>query len=160
MKDKILEHRVYPAIFHKEEDGYWVEFPDLPGCVTQGKTLEETFKMAKEALALYLDGEEDIKPSNIESIPVNGSDRVMLIEADNGDDIQHFKKSEIPQTIENGLEAKGFTQYQVSQILGVDKAYISRISKGERIPSPEMAKRIALLLGFDWRIFYSDNNRL
>ena len=27
--------KVYPAIFH-EEDGYWVEFPDLEGCQTLG----------------------------------------------------------------------------------------------------------------------------
>ena len=26
----------YPAVFHKEDnDTYWVEFPDLPGCLTQ-----------------------------------------------------------------------------------------------------------------------------
>ena len=25
---------MYPAIFHaEEEDGFWVEFPDLPGCI-------------------------------------------------------------------------------------------------------------------------------
>ena len=35
--------KVYPAIIHKE-DGYWVEFPDLPGCNTCGSTLEETLK--------------------------------------------------------------------------------------------------------------------
>ena len=27
---------VYPAIFHKETDSYWVEFPDLEGCHTYG----------------------------------------------------------------------------------------------------------------------------
>ena len=30
-----MEKIIYPAIFHKDEGhGYWVEFPDLPGCVT------------------------------------------------------------------------------------------------------------------------------
>ena len=30
----------YPAVFHVSEDnsGYWIEFPDLPGCFTEGKT--------------------------------------------------------------------------------------------------------------------------
>lgn len=160
MKRETIEHRIYPAIFHKDEQGYWVEFPDLPGCNTQGETLEEAFKMAKEALALYLDGEQDVKPSLVENIRVEGNDRVMLVEAADGDDIEHFKKSEIPEAFENGLKNKGFTQYQVSQILDIDKAYVSRIAKGERIPSPDMAKRIGVLLGFDWRIFYSDNNRI
>ncbi len=45
--------KVYPAIFH-EEDGYWVEFPDLNGCVTEGNTIEEAMSMAQEALGLWL----------------------------------------------------------------------------------------------------------
>lgn len=44
---------VYPAIFH-EEEGYWVEFPDLPGCQTYGDDLNATVKYAQEALAGYL----------------------------------------------------------------------------------------------------------
>ena len=45
---------VYPAIFHKEEDAYWVEFPDLEGCHTYGSTISETMEAAQEALAAYL----------------------------------------------------------------------------------------------------------
>ena len=108
---------------------------------------------------MYLDGEQDITPSLVENISVGGNDRIMLVEANSGEDIKHFYKSEIPETFENGLKEKGFTQYQVSQILDIDKAYVSRIAKGERIPAPDVAKRIGLLLGFDWRIFY-DNSRL
>lgn len=46
--------KVYPAIIHEEDGGYWIEFPDLSGCFTNGSTLEETMEMAKEALGLYL----------------------------------------------------------------------------------------------------------
>ena len=51
----------YVAKLTQESDGgYSVEFPDIPGCITQGDTLEETLAMAKEALELtledYLDG--------------------------------------------------------------------------------------------------------
>ena len=45
--------KVYPGIFHKE-DGYRVEFPDLPGCQSCGDTLEQTMEFAAEALGLYL----------------------------------------------------------------------------------------------------------
>ena len=45
----------YPAVFHEEEKGYWVEFPDLPGCFTQGDSEQEALSMAKDALGLYLD---------------------------------------------------------------------------------------------------------
>ena len=46
----------YPAIFHYENNGYWVEMPDIDGFVTQGDTVEEAFSMAREALGLCLEG--------------------------------------------------------------------------------------------------------
>ncbi len=45
--------KIYPAIIH-EEEGYWIEFPDLEGCQTVGDTLEELMSNAQEALGLYL----------------------------------------------------------------------------------------------------------
>lgn len=45
----------YPLRVHKaEEGGYWAEFPDLPGCVTEGDTLKETLDNAQEALSGWL----------------------------------------------------------------------------------------------------------
>lgn len=44
----------YPAIVHKEEQSYWLEFPDLPGCQTYGYTLNQTMEAAMEALGGYL----------------------------------------------------------------------------------------------------------
>jgi predicted RNase H-like HicB family nuclease len=35
---------------------YGVFFPDFPGCVTTGSTLDKAFKMAKEALQFHIDG--------------------------------------------------------------------------------------------------------
>ena len=45
---------VYPAVFHKDEDSIWVEFPDLDGCFTDGKTISEAMENAIDALGLYL----------------------------------------------------------------------------------------------------------
>ena len=45
---------IYPAIFHSEEGGFWVEFPDLPGCFTQGDTEAEAYVNAVEAMELFL----------------------------------------------------------------------------------------------------------
>ncbi len=61
----------YPAIFHPDEKGFWVEFPDFPGCLTEGDTLEEAKEMAKEALSAMLESLDSRKisipaPSNIE----------------------------------------------------------------------------------------------
>jgi antitoxin HicB len=38
-----------------EDGGYWAHFPALPGCHTQGETLEEVIAMAKDVLAGYLE---------------------------------------------------------------------------------------------------------
>lgn len=46
----------YPAIFVKNEFGIAVEFPDLPGCYTCGKNIDEAIEMAKDALACNLQG--------------------------------------------------------------------------------------------------------
>ena len=54
--------KVYPAVFH-EEDGFCVEFQDLPGCSSCGSSLEQTMELAQEALGLYLVSlTEDNKP--------------------------------------------------------------------------------------------------
>ena len=42
---------VYPAIFYAaNEGGYYVEFPDVEGALTQGETLFEAMEMAEDAL--------------------------------------------------------------------------------------------------------------
>ena len=53
----------YPAIFHKEDDGFWVSFPDFPECLTEGDNMDQAYEMAFEALGLAItsrkeDGEE------------------------------------------------------------------------------------------------------
>jgi len=43
------------AIIHEDEDGgYWAEVPVLPGCATQGETMEELLANLREAIAGYL----------------------------------------------------------------------------------------------------------
>ena len=44
----------YPAVFHRENDEYWVEFPDLEGCHTFGNSVNETLQNAQEALSGHL----------------------------------------------------------------------------------------------------------
>ena len=50
----MLDKYVFPAVFHPEDIGFSIHFPDLPGCITEGDTLEEASKMARDALELYL----------------------------------------------------------------------------------------------------------
>lgn len=50
------EHR-YTILLHPDEEqgGYTVTVPSLPGCITEGDTLEEAIAMAKEAIQLYIE---------------------------------------------------------------------------------------------------------
>ncbi|MBG0791853.1 MAG: type II toxin-antitoxin system HicB family antitoxin [Desulfovibrionaceae bacterium] len=43
----------YVALFTEEKHGFSVEFPDFPGCVTCGDTLDEAVDHAFEALAVF-----------------------------------------------------------------------------------------------------------
>jgi predicted RNase H-like HicB family nuclease len=66
--------RHYIALIHKEANSdYGVSFPDLPGVITAGSTLDEARAMATEALAFHLeglaeDGEAVPEPSTLEEI--------------------------------------------------------------------------------------------
>ena len=43
------------VLVYTGEDGYWVaECPSLPGCVSQGKTMEEALVNIKEAIEGYI----------------------------------------------------------------------------------------------------------
>lgn len=52
---KVKKVRDYTVILEPDEGGgYVVSVPSLPGCVTQGETVEEALKMAKDAVEGYL----------------------------------------------------------------------------------------------------------
>lgn len=47
----------YTVVLDKdtEEGGYTVTVPALPGCITEGDTVEESLEMVKEAITLYIE---------------------------------------------------------------------------------------------------------
>jgi len=50
----------YPALVRKSRDSdFGVEFPDFPGCVTAGLTVDEALAMAEQALELHVEGMRD-----------------------------------------------------------------------------------------------------
>lgn len=54
---RTMSNYQYTIILHPdiEQGGYTVTVPSLPGCITEGKTLEEAIEMAKEAIQLYIE---------------------------------------------------------------------------------------------------------
>ncbi len=76
---------IYPAIFHKEESSYWVEFPDLVGCQTYGDSIFETYEFAKEALeghcTAMLEHDDNLpEPSELFSLDVPSDCFTTLVE--------------------------------------------------------------------------------
>ena len=74
----------YPAVFTKEDSGYFVDIPDIKPCYTEGKTLEEAVINAKDVLESRIEfalerNEELPNPSDIDSL---SGDKLMLIVAD------------------------------------------------------------------------------
>lgn len=55
----IIEHGVTYRLEEAEEGGYFAEVLGLPGCVTEGDTVDETLNNIREALALCLEVAED-----------------------------------------------------------------------------------------------------
>ena len=48
---------MYNAIVHRDEDGgYWAEVPALPGCYTDGDTIEEVHANLPKAIRFHLEG--------------------------------------------------------------------------------------------------------
>lgn len=92
----------YPAVFHVSEDvgGYWVEFPDLPGCFSQGDTIEESLENSKEALGLYLDQSEFQQPSSFQKIMNQYKDEIiMLVEYDAKKYARQYKTKAVKKTL-------------------------------------------------------------
>lgn len=52
---------VYPALFHPNEDdgSFTITFPHLPGCITEGKNMENALYMAQDAMETWLAYTED-----------------------------------------------------------------------------------------------------
>lgn len=75
----------YVAVVHKEpESDYGVSFPDFPGCITAGETLEEARNYAVEALTLHVagmieDGEDLPVPTKLDDLAEELSGGAALI---------------------------------------------------------------------------------
>ncbi len=57
----------YPISIYPEDEGYTVIIPDLPGCMTQGETLEEAIDSINEARELWI---ETVYASSKKNIPL------------------------------------------------------------------------------------------
>ena len=115
--------RQYIALIHKEADSdYGISFPDLPGLITAGKTLDEARDMGTEALALHLeglseDGEAAPGPSSLEEImkDAQNKDGVAVLIAVPAAEVKSVRinvtmPADVLDQIDKYAEREGFTR--------------------------------------------------
>ncbi len=112
---------VYPALFHPNEDGtYTVTYPDLPGCISEGKSLGNAMYMAQTALAQWIEYLVDKKQplpsaSNTKSIETDPDDFINLIRADIRDSRAVRRTVSIPKWMDDKVTESGLSLSRVLQ---------------------------------------------
>lgn len=113
----------YPAVFHRENDEYWVEFPDLEGCHTFGNSVNETLQNAQEALSGHLltmleAGDDLPAPRDLSAIaaPDDGFTSYVTCNVDPYKDTRAVKKTlTIPAWLNDRAIARGINFSQALQ---------------------------------------------
>jgi predicted RNase H-like HicB family nuclease len=113
----------YIGLIHKDADSdFGVSFPDFPGVVTAGTTLDDARAMAEEALALHIegmveDGEAIPEPSALEEVmsdPESRSGVAVLIAVKNVQPravrVNVTLPGDVLEQIDKYAEAHGYTR--------------------------------------------------
>lgn len=135
MKKQIL--LTYPAIFTLEDDEYWVEFVDLKGCFSDGKTLAEAIENAKEAMGLFLEDlteypkcTTDIKSINLEENQIVSFVSIDLEEHKRKYENKSVKKTlSIPAWLNTMAEKENVNFSQLLQKALMDTLNVDKIKK-------------------------------
>ncbi|HSX39993.1 MAG TPA: type II toxin-antitoxin system HicB family antitoxin [Candidatus Saccharimonadales bacterium] len=70
---KTYKELQFKVLIEQDENGIYVaSVPELPGCYTQGKTLEQVRERIKEAIELVLESDDDVKKEKLQS-PLSSS---------------------------------------------------------------------------------------
>ena len=97
-KDVLL---TYPAIFTHEDNQYWVEFVDLKGCFSDGKTLAEAIENAKEAMGLYLEDLEEYPKctTDIKNIKLEDNQIISFVTINLYDHKRKYENKSVKKTL-------------------------------------------------------------
>lgn len=112
---------VYPAIFHSNDDGsYTITFPDLDGCISEGKSLGNAMYMAQAALTQWIeyltDKKQDIpEASNLKDVNPAADEFVSLIRADIKDGRAVKRTVSIPKWMDDQVSEAGLSLSRVLQ---------------------------------------------
>ena len=122
-----MKEYIYPAIFHKNDDGsFTVTFPDLPGCITEGKTMGDAIKMVQSALTQWIeflrDEKEDIPiASEYDAVEKADGEAISLVQADVRDNRAVKRTVSLPKWMDDKLSEAGFSLSKLIQEAGRQK---------------------------------------
>lgn len=112
---------VYPAVFHPNEDGtITILYPDIPGCISEGKDLDNALYMAQDALKQWASyavesGETLPAPTPLDQVSTDGGEFVSLIRAEVRDDRAVRRTVSIPKWMDEQVSAAGLSLSRVLQ---------------------------------------------
>ena len=112
---------VYPALFHSNEDGsFTITYPDLPGCISEGKSLGNAMYMAQSALTQWIEYLTDKKQSiplasNLESIKTTQDEFVNLIRVEIKENRAVKRTVSIPKWMDDKVIETGLSLSRVLQ---------------------------------------------
>ncbi|MBI4382437.1 MAG: type II toxin-antitoxin system HicB family antitoxin [Nitrospinae bacterium] len=139
----------YPAKikYVAEDKAYLVEFPDLPGCLTEGKTLDDARHNAKEALTGYLASvfERNFKIPAPSDIKGKGVYRV-----------EPEPEVSVPVVLRKLRETRNLTQGDIAKVLGISYQAYQRLEKpGKSNPTLKTLERLAKVFDKDLRLEFA-----
>lgn len=112
---------VYPAIFRANDDGsYSITYPDLPGCISEGKSLANAMFMAQSALTQWIeylaDKKEALpKASYVKDVNTDDGEFATLIRADAKDGRAVKRTVSIPKWMDDKVSETGLSLSRVLQ---------------------------------------------
>jgi predicted RNase H-like HicB family nuclease len=112
---------MFPAVLHRNDDGsFTITYPDLPGCVSEGKSLENAWYMAQSALTQWLQylgekGQEIPRASSVNSIERGKNELVNLFCVDTKNDRAVRRTVSIPQWMAERVEESHLSLSRVLQ---------------------------------------------
>lgn len=117
-----MKEYVYPALFHPNDDdgSFTIIFPDLPGCISEGKSLGNAMYMAQSALTQWIeyltDKKQEIPPaSRPQDIATKPGEFINLIRADVKDGRAVKRTVSIPKWMDDRVAESGLSLSRVLQ---------------------------------------------
>lgn len=112
---------VFPAVFHPNDDGsFTITYPDLPGCISEGKSLANAVHMAQDALYQWLGyliskGTPVPDPSSPSELVCRGSEFFSFVRVEVKDNRAVRRTVSLPKWMDDRASAEGLSLSRILQ---------------------------------------------